>query len=222
MLNKFFIFFVISVNISCLSYIDEVNLYKKILYPSIKFKIKEEYLKKNDYKQEQEIEGSYFSTNNNEYFISKLQDYYLCHKKLFNLIKSNSIKIDDYDCKLLILNEYKKKINFENVSINKIENTWFNKIIKYENLNNKHKIEGIKLVNSRKYIINLTNKEFNLLKKNININYLVYLLENINILNDILCVFSPFDGNRISPQELTNILKKQIIVYIYNNIYKNY
>ena len=224
MLNKFFMIFTINYKQfnSSVSYIEKINLYKQILYPTIKFKIKEEDLKKNDFNSPH-IEGVYFSINNNEHLI-ELEDFYTNHKKLVDLIKMNSIKIDNYDCDLLILNEYKKKINFQNISINNIQNSWFNKIIQYESLNNKHTIKEINLVNSRKYQINLNDKELNLLKKNltVNINYLIYLLENLNILQDVLSVFNPFNGKQVSIKELENMLKKQIIVYIYNNIYKTY
>ena len=209
LINFLFIFFILNNKNYSLSYVEKINLYKQILYPQIKINIKEEFLK--NYKiNNNEIEGFYFSANENYHLIENLKNYYISN-----------------ECDLLIGNQYKKSIPIENLQINNLKNHWVHAIKKYNNLNNKHTIDKLDLIDTVEYKLTLTKKELNALNelknKNNNISCLLYILENLkNISTNIFYVFNPFTGNKILFTELEDILKKQIILYIYNILYKTY
>lgn len=224
MLLKIFLTYIYSQNYFYSS-IEKINLYKQILYPQISFNIKEEYLK-NEKNSEGEIEGAYFHTSNNNFIIEKLEKYYISNKKVVNLMSSNFIKINDYKCFFLIEN-HKEKIPVQIITVNNLKNHWINKTIKSTNIDNKFTMIKLELINNRDYKINLTKEELaqlnKLTKKNNNICYLMYVLDNLkNISEEIIYIFDPFIGSKILLKELEDIITKQIIIYIYNNIYKTY
>lgn len=217
MLKLFFTFIFIKYKASE----EEINLYKNILYPKINFHIKKEYLKANN---QESITGSYFSKNSNFFIVNKLKPYYISNKKLINLMKSNHIAINNYLAYFLINDKHKEKISVNNIQINNLNNYWFNKIIKYENIDNSKFIK-LELKNKYEYTIKLTKEEINSLKNlnNMNINYYMYLLDNLEyICNNTLCIFDPFTGKKIGFEVLKNMLTKEIILYIYKIIYNSY
>ncbi len=205
--------------------INLINLYKEILYPNINFKLNESHLSKT--KKTNEISGVYFHTNRNYFIIDLLEVYYKNPQKIYELMGVNNIEINNYKCFFLIFNKHKEGIPIENIKINKIKNQWYDKAIKATNINNVHTLERVKPINNRSYKISLTKEEKNHLKKiitkNNNLPYLMFLLDNLeNISNEILYIFDPFTGKKILFKDLKNMLTKQIIIYIYNLLYKTY
>lgn len=227
---KLKLFFILLMGFSTnysLSYMEKINLYKKILYPNIKFNIKESYLHTNFKEKKENLQGSYLFVSNNRFLIEILEKYYICNNNLNKLIKSNNIKINNYKYTISIENKHKEKIAIEDININNIKNHWFEVMRNYETINNKHTILDKEFIDGSEYKIILTKKEMDLLyklaEKNNNISYLLYLLENLEkISEDVVSVYNPFTSKKISFKELKDLLTKQIILYLYGLIYNSY
>lgn len=145
--------------------------------------------------------------------------------KIHKLIKSNTIRQIKYQVTYKASDSPKTqnipvvKIIINTNNINDISLTLPYQISPYITLVKSEIVEDITST------LNLTSQEeeklINILENDITIKYLLFLLDNfILIYENYFIIFSPLDGKRCTPQQSKEILISQIILMLYEKIYK--